>query len=257
MPQDKPITTSENNLRTWNKVCNTDKKFTKTFDKGTFKGTDINPTYRAMKMTEVYGPYGYGWGIQDLSFREIPLPTNDVIVVCELSLWYEEEGKTCVVGPHAGCDFLVRNTKSSGPKADDEAHKKAQTDAMTACFRFLGISADVYMGLWDNSKYQQELEKTGAGKIEDFGDVGLGNKPQTPPPSQTEMRKLWSELMDLLAKSGKIIDDPRAKAQAYISEWTKDLDSPDKHPEVIHVKLKEEIDRIIKEQREKAKGNDK
>ena len=41
---------------------------------------------------------------------------------------------------------------------DDEAPKKAMTDAMTKGFSHLGISADVFLGLFDNNKYVQEMK---------------------------------------------------------------------------------------------------
>jgi hypothetical protein len=150
------------NMRVWEAVEATDPKFTKKFDNGSFKGTDINPTYRAKKMTEVSGPYGLGWGFEDVSFREIPTHNEgEVLVICQLKLWWIDSVTSVkgVCGPHTGCDYLIRLTAKSGLRLDTEVYKKVQTDAMTSAFRFLGISADVYMGHFDNSKYIQYMDE--------------------------------------------------------------------------------------------------
>ena len=48
---------------------------------------------------------------------------------------------------------------------DDEAPKKAMTDAMTKGFSHLGMSADVFMGKFDNDKYVQELKEKYSGNM--------------------------------------------------------------------------------------------
>mgnify|MGYP003641128994 CR=1 FL=1 len=40
---------------------------------------------------------------------------------------------------------------------DDEAPKKAMTDAMTKALSHLGMSADVFLGMFDNSKYVEKV----------------------------------------------------------------------------------------------------
>ena len=39
-------------------------------------------------------------------------------------------------------------------------HQSAMTDAMTKAFSHLGMSADVFLGKFDDSKYVQTLKKT-------------------------------------------------------------------------------------------------
>lgn len=165
-----------NGLRLWKKWEKTEKAFTKKFDNGSFKGTDINPTYRARKMSEHVGPYGVGWGLQNVRFEIIPgLKAEERLVVCHAEVWYidPDTGEKAVCGPHTGCDYLIRETKN-GMRTDVEVFKKVQTDAMTSAFRFLGISADVYMGLWDNSRYQAMLGKEGEIDLTDF----MGEEPK-------------------------------------------------------------------------------
>jgi hypothetical protein len=54
-------------------------------------------------------------------------------------------------------------TNSKG-KFDDEAGKKVMTDALTKAFSHLGMSADVFMGLFESSKYVEQVKK----------DLGIG-----------------------------------------------------------------------------------
>ena len=59
----------------------------------------------------------------------------------------------------------VQNLSKSNNKLDDEAPKKAMTDAMTKAFSHLGMSADVFLGMFDDSKYVESLKKEFAQKI--------------------------------------------------------------------------------------------
>ena len=168
-------------MRLWNSWCNTDPKFTKGFDNGSFKGTDINPTWRAMKLTEQVGPYGQGWGIQNVTYREtLTHIEGEVLIICTAELWWidPETKERCVCGPHAGVDYLTRMTKN-GLKTDVEAHKKVLTDAMSSSWRFLGISSDVYMKLFDNSKYRDALDKEFGQDIQ-HGEIDTGKKAEKP-----------------------------------------------------------------------------
>ena len=49
-------------------------------------------------------------------------------------------------------------TKKNGG-LDDEAPKKAMTDALTKAFSHLGVSADVFLGMFDNSKYVEDMKE--------------------------------------------------------------------------------------------------
>ncbi len=59
----------------------------------------------------------------------------------------------------------VQNLSKKNGSLDDEAPKKAMTDAMTKAFSHLGMSADVFLGMFDDSKYVESLKKEFAQKI--------------------------------------------------------------------------------------------
>ena len=53
----------------------------------------------------------------------------------------------------------VLTPRNGGPFADDEAFKKAYTDAMSNAMKQIGMGADVHMGQHDDCKYVSEVNK--------------------------------------------------------------------------------------------------
>lgn len=147
------------NLTIWNTLGKTDPHHTKGFTRGGgFKGTAIKPIYTEQKMTEVFGPVGIGWGFSEPQFQIINGSDGQVAVYCWLSLWYVQDGVKSDPIPGVGGDFVVVK-QSSGLRTDDEAFKKAFTDALGNAMKHLGMSADVHMGLFDDSKYMRDLKE--------------------------------------------------------------------------------------------------
>ena len=146
------------NLDIWDKLGRTDPEHTKKFTRGGgFKGTAVKPIYTAHKMTETFGPCGTGWGYSEPTFQLVPGSDGQTAVFCWLTLWYAKpEGGRSEPIPGVGGDFVVKKF-SSGLTTDDEAFKKAFTDALGNAMKNLGMSADVHMGLFDDNKYVSEL----------------------------------------------------------------------------------------------------
>ncbi len=140
------------NTELWDKVKRVPEEHLKGFTRGGgFKGTAIRPMWSIHTMTEQFGPCGKGWGIDKPEFSTHPVG-NEILVFCTVAVW--------AVNPAAkfygvGGDKVLA-VFSSGPKADDEAFKKAFTDAVTNALKFLGVGADIHMGLWDGNKYADE-----------------------------------------------------------------------------------------------------
>lgn len=151
---------AENNTRLWDKLGRTDPNQTKGFKRaGGFSGTAIKPMWSFRRMTEELGPVGYGWGVNEPSFQVVQGIDGEVLVYCTVSVWIHENGQarshpTFGVG---GDKVVVK--QSSGLRSDDEAFKKAYTDAIGNALKLIGVGADVHMGLFDDSKYVQEMEQ--------------------------------------------------------------------------------------------------
>lgn len=138
------------NLELWEKLGKTDPSHTKQFKRGGgFAGTAIKPMWSYKRMTEEFGPCGTGWGIGEPSFQVVPGPEGEVLVFCTASIWYGAD-KATVFG--VGGDKAVGKNKY-GLQTDDEAFKKAFTDAITNALKMIGVGADVHMGMFDDNKY--------------------------------------------------------------------------------------------------------
>ncbi len=171
------------NLALWNSVSETDPKYTKGFNRGGgFKGTSTNATYLARKATERWGPIGIGWGVEVLDeelMQGKPLVTDNGPVTHELihkvraKLWYKQDGETGEVMHFGQTTFVGLN--KNGLFTDEEAPKKSLTDAMAKCLSLLGFSADIFMGLYDDNKYVNDLRQKFANRDEPPAGKPSGN----------------------------------------------------------------------------------
>lgn len=140
----------------WDRLGRTDPKHTKPFQRaGGFKGTAIKPMWSFRKMTEEFGACGEGWGINEPSFQVVSGTDGEMLVYCTVSIWHGVRGN--VVFGVGGDKAVVK--QSSGLRSDDEAFKKAFTDAITNALKLIGVGADVHMGLFDDSKYVSALKE--------------------------------------------------------------------------------------------------
>ena len=136
------------NKRYWDQLKKTDPRFTKRINKGFGEITTIDPQWQIMKMTEVFGPVGIGWAYN------VKYTYTDQLVFAEVSVWTKDDVSSHYgYGPVCSVQKLWRKTGA----LDDEAPKKAMTDAMTKALSHLGVSADVFLGMFDNSKYVEKV----------------------------------------------------------------------------------------------------
>jgi hypothetical protein len=144
-------------MRLWSALGKTDPAHTKQFTRaGGFKGTAIKPMWANQRMTEFFGPCGIGWGMGEPQFNVVPA-LDELLVFCTVSLWYLDSGQRQAVYGVGGDKVVVK--QSSGLRTDDEAFKKAYTDALGNAMKFVGVAADVHMGLFDDNKYVQQVRE--------------------------------------------------------------------------------------------------
>lgn len=144
------------NLRLWNRLKRTDPRATKPFTRaGGFRGTQIDPAWRLQAMTEAFGPVGQGWGYEQTEWTIV----ERMVFAC-VRVWYRdpETGEKCFSGPQWGGTELLRRRRDGTEEPNDEAFKMSVTDALGKCLLQLGLAADVYLGLFDDSKYREESE---------------------------------------------------------------------------------------------------
>jgi hypothetical protein len=155
---DSYISAPDRKLRHWSELCRTDPTHTKRFERaGGFKGTAIRPIWNQYRLTEHFGPCGIGWGFTKPEYQ-IVQGTDELLVYCTIMCWYmDDNGERAEIYGVGGDKVTAKQQR--GPFNDDEAFKKALTDAIGNAFLRVGLSADVHMGLFEDSKYVQETRK--------------------------------------------------------------------------------------------------
>ena len=159
---------SGHNRRHWDAMFATDPKHAKKFKRpGGFGGTAIDPIHRFEKMTETFGPYTEGWGSTEPQYQLVTDPSGtkpDTMVYCTVGVWIGQPDR--IGGYGVGGDKCIKTIPADKSKGrpervefDDEAFKKAHTDALTNALVRLGNSADVHFGLFDDHRYVDEIRK--------------------------------------------------------------------------------------------------
>lgn len=122
--------------------------------------TDINSMWRIKVLTEQFGPCGEGWYTSDVKYWQDRLDNNgSVALFCSLLLHVKIDGAWSQPIYGIGGNTLVAAEKS-GLRIDDEAYKKAYTDAISVACKALGIGADVYFEK-DVTKYSEYEDDIG------------------------------------------------------------------------------------------------
>ncbi len=224
---------SENNTALWDRLGRTNPVHTKPFKRaGGFEGTAIKPMFSYRRMTEEFGPCGIGWGVDRPDFQVVPAAEGEMLVFCTVSVWYTAPAKPSPINQQMGVtsqlskavfgvggDKVVGKNKY-GLSSDDEAFKKAYTDAVTNALKLIGVGADVHMGMFDDSKYINTMTAEFSAQKQEA--------PVTPPKASSASQK--KGLLDIdadLIDCHSILDvDKCAKVWAEIMKrdgWAKDF----------------------------------
>jgi hypothetical protein len=142
------------NLALYNRVREVPPEAKRDIQAGRLKGkTDINPLWRIQTLTREFGPAGQGW-YTEIVKQWTEECGNERAVYLKLNLYVKINGEWSKPIEGFGGAMVIANEKN-GLFLDDDAAKKAYTDAISQACRSLGIGADVY---WANdaTKYQQE-----------------------------------------------------------------------------------------------------
>lgn len=148
---------SETNLSIWNQVEKTSSKNVKPVTNGGRTYSSINPTSQKKKATEVFGPYGQGWGVEPetekYDYKEFSGGT--ILIVYRATMFYKHGGETGRL-PISATEKLAYVTQGGKGylKIDDEAEKKVRTNAVTKGLSELGFNADIFLGQWDDAEYK-------------------------------------------------------------------------------------------------------
>ena len=144
---------NKENLALYNRVREVPAEAKKDIQAGRLRGkTDINPLWRIQTLTREFGPAGIGWYTE--SEKWVEEHGNERAIYIKLRLYIKQGGEWSKPIEGFGGAMILSQEKG-GLFFDDDAAKKAYTDAISQACRSLGIGTDVY---WANdaTKYQQE-----------------------------------------------------------------------------------------------------
>lgn len=145
------------NLRIYDSVRKVPQEAIKPITAGRLKGmSDINPMWRIKKLTETFGPCGEGWYYTKPEYQYVPGQGGTIACIAQTSIVYRKTDGWSEPIPGTGGSMFVAQEKS-GLYTDDEAPKKALTDALSVACKALGIGADVYWNA-DRTKYSEPVQ---------------------------------------------------------------------------------------------------
>lgn len=146
------------NLDIYNSVRAVPETAKKKISGGRISGfTDINPMWRIMVLTELFGPSGVGWYVEVVDKR-LESADGEVAVFVDINLYvkYNGEWSKPIFGT-GGSTFVAK--EKGGTRMSDECFKMAYTDALSVACKALGIGANVY---WEKGETKYNVEKKDA-----------------------------------------------------------------------------------------------
>lgn len=148
-------------MKIFNQVKSVPEEYKKNFQRKDRTLTSVKPIWRIQKLTEIFGPCGMGWYVNITSCKTNELRNGAISIVMEVDLVYRiPETKVWSKPVHGiGTGWAVYKNSKGEWMQDDEAWKKAYTDAISVACKSLGFAADIYMDSEDD-KYGQEANNT-------------------------------------------------------------------------------------------------
>lgn len=137
----------DHNLRFYSQGCDVPADALKAIKAGRLRGmTDVNPMWRMKRMTEIFGPIGFGWKYTiDRLWTETY--GEEVKCFCNVSLFVRdpETKEWSDAIPGSGGSAIV-SVESKGNYVNDEGYKMALTDALSIAMKPLGIGGNIWYG---------------------------------------------------------------------------------------------------------------
>ena len=147
-----PESAVRQNMQLWDKVKTTSTGFTKQASNGRFTFTTVDPQYQLQEATKVWGPYGQAWGLFDLRFTTFETSEKDGSngYIASTTMMLEATFR------YPGGQFPIAVDMKFRPGQD--IMKKLTTSARSKALSFLGFSADVFLGKFDDAAYVNDLK---------------------------------------------------------------------------------------------------
>jgi hypothetical protein len=160
---------TDKNMRVWDQVETTDHKYTKKAKVSGQEITSLNGTAMIMKATSLFGPagIGFGWNVLEERFDKgieifsgegdkrysLGHTSNHTV---RILFWYMLDGQRGEIESYGCTNYIYKS--SYGMSCDGEAPKKSTTDAIKKALSALGFSADVFLGLFEDRDYVEQIK---------------------------------------------------------------------------------------------------
>lgn len=110
--------------------------------------TDINPQWRYLALTQMFGLCGIGWKYEVTKQWLEKGQNEETCAFVNINLYVKQKGEWSDPIPgNGGASFVTK--EKNGHYTSDECYKMATTDALSVACKMLGIGASIYSG----SKY--------------------------------------------------------------------------------------------------------
>lgn len=157
--QAKVLEVIDHNLRFFNQGREVPVDALKPIKAGRLKGmSDVNPMWRMKRMTEIFGPVGFGWKYE-IAKQWTEAYGNEVKCFCNVLLFVRdpETKEWSAPIPGNGGSAIV-SMESKGAYVNDEGYKMALTDALSIAMKPLGIGGNVWYGPKANGHNESKYE---------------------------------------------------------------------------------------------------
>lgn len=143
------------NLLLWNRVEKTNPAHTKDAKIGQLSIKAINAQSQIKEATKQFGTYGNTWGLKNLKYSFMDIGTTKMAMLG--AEFYYPNGEFEI---HTTLKIAYMTQGVNGYlKIDDDFMKKMETDVTTKALSKLGFNADVFMGLYDDNRYVNQMKE--------------------------------------------------------------------------------------------------
>lgn len=226
MENNMQVQQDNGNLSIYERMRSVPTEAKKAIEAGRLKGkSDINPMWRIKKLTEVFGPVGFGWYTEVIKTWTEVDENSDVAVFVDINLFVKKDGEWSKPIYGNGGNKLISHerkyengTQVLVPYLDDDAYKKAYTDAISVAAKALGVGADVYFEK-DVTKYD-----TAQSQSEPLQAQVAGTPVPEVKPTLSPSMKTWKQAIAFTASQKDSIENLSARLKAKYTITDEHLD---------------------------------
>lgn len=204
------------NMEIYDRVKETPQTALKAILAGRLKGmSDINPMYRIMILTKMFGPCGFGWKYT-INNKEIMDGANgEKIAIVDIDLYFKWNGEWSEAIPGTGGSSFIANERN-GPYTSDECYKMALTDALSVACKALGVGADVYWSA-GHSKYDEPRQTA----------QNAPRQPQNTPAQPQSLAQSAQQLLSPRQRLNQLLQARNIDVQQYMAANNLSKETPD------------------------------